>query len=70
MTTYQIGIFAIFGGFAMGVLLHDEHHFVAAWRDTVSRFVLVFFLPIFFTFTGLRTNIGGLDSIALWGWCS
>jgi Kef-type K+ transport system membrane component KefB len=69
MATYQLGIFAIFGGFLMGVLLHDEHSFVAAWRDTVGRFVLVFFLPIFFTYTGLRTNIGGLDSVALWAWC-
>ncbi len=70
MATYQLGIFAIFGGFLMGVLLHDEHAFVQAWRETVGRFVLVFFLPIFFTYTGLRTNIGGLDSLALWGWCA
>jgi Kef-type K+ transport system membrane component KefB len=70
MSTYQIGIFAIFGGFAMGVLLHDEAELVAAWRDKVGTFVLVFFLPIFFTYTGLRTNIGGLDSMSLWGWCA
>jgi len=69
MTTYQLGIFAIFGGFMMGVLLHDEHAFVATWRKRISPFVMVFFLPIFFTYTGLRTNIGGLDSVAAWGWC-
>ena len=28
----------------------------------ISPFVMVFFLPIFFTYTGLRTNIGSLDS--------
>ncbi len=32
----------------------------AAWRRQVGQFVLVFFLPVFFTFTGLRTNILGL----------
>ena len=69
MTTYQLGIFAIFGGFMMGVLLHDEHAFVATWRARISPFVMVFFLPIFFTYTGLRTNIGSLDSLAAWGWC-
>jgi Kef-type K+ transport system membrane component KefB len=69
MTTYQLGIFAIFGGFMMGVLLHDEHAFVSAWRAHISPFVMVFFLPIFFTYTGLRTNIGNLDSAAAWGWC-
>ncbi|MGB4810863.1 MAG: cation:proton antiporter [Methylophilaceae bacterium] len=69
MTTYQIGIFAIFGGFTMGVLLHDERTFVKSWRMHIGPFVMVFFLPIFFTYTGLRTNIGSLDSAAAWGWC-
>jgi Kef-type K+ transport system membrane component KefB len=69
MTTYQIGIFAIFGGFMMGVILYDETDLVAAWRDRLGDFVTVFFLPIFFTYTGLRTSIGGLDTSADWGWC-
>jgi len=67
--TYRIGIFAIFGGFIMGVLVHDQPKFVALWKKTVGDFVLVFFLPIFFTYTGLRTNIIGLDTLALWNWC-
>ncbi|MGO9513861.1 MAG: cation:proton antiporter [Steroidobacteraceae bacterium] len=29
----------------------------------------VFFLPIFFTYTGLRTFIGGLDTMTDWAWC-
>ena len=69
MTTYQIGIFTIFGGFMMGVILFDEHELVAAWRERVGGFVNVFFLPIFFTFTGLRTSIGSLDTMTDWGWC-
>jgi len=70
MTTYQIGIFAIFGGFMMGVILYDETDLVAAWRDRLGDFVTVFFLPIFFTYTGLRTSIGGLDTSADWLWCA
>lgn len=58
--TFQLGIFAIFGGFAAGLLFHRHLSFVDAWRRQVGQFVLVFFLPIFFTFTGLRTNILGL----------
>jgi len=69
MTTYQLGIFAIFGGFMMGVILHDEHALIDAWKERIGHFVLVFFLPIFFTYTGLRTNVGGLDSLEAWGWC-
>jgi Kef-type K+ transport system membrane component KefB len=70
MTTYQIGIFAIFGGFMIGVILYDEPGFVSAWRERIGDFVTVFFLPIFFTYTGLRTSIGSLDTLAAWGWCA
>ncbi len=70
MTTYQLGIFAIFGGFMMGVILHDEHGLREAWNTRVGHFVMVFFLPIFFTYTGLRTDIGSLNSFAAWGWCA
>ena len=70
MLTYKLGIFAIFGGFMLGVLLHDQPRFVQAWRAHIGQFVTVFFLPIFFTYTGLRTSIGSLNTWALWGWCA
>jgi Kef-type K+ transport system membrane component KefB len=70
MCTFQLGIFAIFGGFMMGVLLHTEQAFVKAWNDKIGTFVNVFFLPIFFTYTGLRTDIGSLASGSAWGWCA
>ena len=67
ITTYKLNIFAIFGGFAAGLLFHKHEDFVVAWRQQVGQFVLVFFLPIFFTFTGLRTNLLGLGVEDL-GW--
>ena len=66
--TYRLGIFAIFGGFACGVLFHRHRDFVGAWRAQAGRFVMVLFLPVFFTYTGLRTNVLGLTSVADWGW--
>lgn len=60
--TFRLGIFAIFGGFAAGLLFHRHEAFVGAWRRQVGQFVLVFFLPVFFTYTGLRTNILGLTT--------
>lgn len=68
IATYKIGIFAIFGGFMLGVILFDQYGLIEAWRKRISGFITVFFLPIFFTYTGLRTDINGLDSMALWGW--
>ncbi|HEY3784311.1 MAG TPA: hypothetical protein VGL55_03420 [Steroidobacteraceae bacterium] len=41
--TYQLGIFAIFGGFAAGLLFHRFDAFVNAWHRQVGRFVLGFF---------------------------
>jgi Kef-type K+ transport system membrane component KefB len=68
MCTYKLGIFTIFGGFAAGLLVHHDRDFVEAWRRQVGSFVMVFFLPIFFTFTGLRTNLLGLNTGTDWMW--
>lgn len=62
--TYKLGIFTIFGGFLTGLLFHHDRRFVAAWRAQVGKFVLVFFLPVFFTYTGLRANVLGLILLA------
>lgn len=66
MATYQLGVFAIFGGFLVGTLFHDRPTFIAAWQRQIGQFVLVFFLPVFFTLTGLRTDIGGLSTSTEW----
>ncbi len=66
--TYYLGIFTIFGGFLAGLLFHHNKTFVEAWRAQVGKFVLVFFLPVFFTYTGLRTNVLGLVGASDWQW--
>jgi Kef-type K+ transport system membrane component KefB len=67
IATYKLGVFTIFGGFAVGVLFHRHQAFASAWQRQVGQFVLVFFLPVFFTYTGLRTNLLGLGASDL-GW--
>ncbi len=69
IATRALGIFTIFGGFLVGLIFHRHVAFVEAWRSQVGSFVLTFFLPIFFTYTGLRTNIWGLDTAGDWSWC-
>ena len=70
MVTSKIGIFAIFGAFIAGAVLSPQ----AGLREAVSRrlreFTTAFFLPVFFAYTGLRTNIGSLNEGYLWGICA
>ena len=58
LVTHYLGIFVIFGAFLFGTCLHQEHAIVKAWRDRFSGVVLVAFVPVFFTNTGLNTKIG------------
>jgi Kef-type K+ transport system membrane component KefB len=68
LITSRIGIFAIFGAFLLGASLSGSPRVREAVAAQFSDFVTVFFLPIFFTFTGLRTNIGSLASAEAVGW--
>jgi Kef-type K+ transport system membrane component KefB len=65
--TERIGIFAIFGGFLAGLAFHRHAGFVARWQADVGRVVTILFLPVFFTLTGLKTDIFAL-SAADWPW--
>ena len=68
--TNLIGIFSIFGAFFLGALLHDQHEFRHAIQRRLQDFVNVFFVPIFFTYTGLRTDIGTMTDGSLWWMCA
>ena len=69
LITNLIGIFSIFGAFFFGALLYDLHEFRQAVQERLRDFVTVFFLPIFFTYTGLRTDIGTMSGSGLWVMC-
>lgn len=62
IATSLIGIGAIFGAFAVGAVLSSEPGFREAVQRRLSALVTCFFLPIFFAYTGLRTNIGTLET--------
>jgi Kef-type K+ transport system membrane component KefB len=70
LVTNLIGIFPIFGAFMLGATLASETEFRQAILAKFNDFVTVFFLPIFFTYTGLRTDIGAMSGgLLLWGFC-
>jgi Kef-type K+ transport system membrane component KefB/nucleotide-binding universal stress UspA family protein len=67
--TQWIGIQAIFGAFLLGMAMPAESRFVRHIADKMEDFILLFLLPIFFAYTGLRTQIGLLDNSHLWLIC-
>jgi Kef-type K+ transport system membrane component KefB len=67
--TNLIGIFAVFGPLVLGAVLSGEEAFRIAVNRRLRDFVTAFFLPLFFAYTGLRTDVGNLDAWDLWLWC-
>jgi len=62
-----IGIHLLFGAFLAGVIMPAESNIKRVLTDKLEDVSLVILLPIFFAFTGLRTQIGLLNEGALWG---
>ncbi|MET1163409.1 MAG: cation:proton antiporter, partial [Pseudoxanthomonas sp.] len=52
-----IGIHAVFGGFILGACM-PKGALTDKLRATLQPFVVVFLLPMFFTFSGLKTQLG------------
>lgn len=56
--TEVIGIHALFGAFMTGAIMPDIAKFRALFIDKVEDVSVILLLPLFFVFTGLRTQIG------------
>lgn len=67
--TELIGIHALFGAFMAGVVMPSNIGFRKVMMEKVEDVALVFFLPLFFAYTGLHTEIGLIDTPQLWGIC-
>ncbi|MHC5354341.1 cation:proton antiporter [Myroides sp. LJL115] len=64
--TEIIGIHALFGAFMAGAIMPDNQRFRHIFVEKVEDVALVLFLPLFFVYTGLRTEIGLLNSMEMW----
>ena len=64
--TELIGIHALFGAFMAGAIMPDSSRFRAMFIEKVEDVAVVLFMPLFFVFTGLRTEIGLLNDPSLW----
>lgn len=64
--TDTIGIYAIFGGFILGVAM-PRGLFAKRLVHMLEPLVTNFLLPLFFVYSGLNTSVGLLNSWLLWG---
>lgn len=66
--TEWIGIHALFGAFLIGAAMPRQGDLPAVLAEKMEDFVTVGLLPLFFAYSGLRTQIGLLDDPADWSW--
>ncbi|MBV8386967.1 MAG: cation:proton antiporter [Acidimicrobiia bacterium] len=70
IATDRIGIHAIFGAFLFGAVMPQRSEFIRELVGKLEDFVAVFLLPLFFAYTGLRTNFGLIGGDPkLWMFC-
>ena len=70
LITEWIGIHLIFGAFLLGAAMPKNAGLTRELAEKTEDFVLIFLLPIFFAYSGLRTEIGLLNSPELWLLCA
>lgn len=63
-----IGVHAIFGAFMAGMICPKENGFNIKVVEKIEDLIGALFLPLYFTLSGLNTNIGLLDSGIVWAY--
>ena len=69
MATEAIGIHAIFGAFLFGAVIPHDSPVADELVRKLEGFVTAFLLPAYFAFTGMRTEIGLVDTPTQWLIC-
>ncbi len=70
LLTEIMGIHALFGAFLAGVVMPPKKAFRDSLIVQLENFSGVFLLPLFFAFSGLRTQLGLLNDISSWLACA
>jgi Kef-type K+ transport system membrane component KefB len=69
LVTEWIGIHALFGAFLLGAIIPHDSLVSIQMREKLEDTVVILLLPVFFAFTGLRTQIGLLHELEHWMVC-
>ncbi|KAG6853435.1 hypothetical protein C0991_004435 [Blastosporella zonata] len=63
-----IGVHAIFGGFIAGLIIPHENGYAISLVEKLEDLVSIVFLPIYFALSGLKTNLGLMNTGKTWGY--
>ncbi|ORY61338.1 K+/H+ antiporter 1 [Pseudomassariella vexata] len=63
-----IGVHAIFGGFLVGLICPHDGGFAIKLTEKIEDLVTVLFLPLYFTLSGLNTDLSLLNDGTTWGY--
>ncbi|KAF8214149.1 potassium:hydrogen antiporter [Mycena galopus ATCC 62051] len=63
-----IGVHPIFGGFLAGLVIPHDNGFAISLVEKLEDLVSILFLPIYFALSGLKTNLGLLDTGMTWAY--
>jgi Kef-type K+ transport system membrane component KefB len=69
MATEYIGIHGFFGAFLLGAIIPHGSRVAAEVSRRLDDFVAVLFLPVFFAYTGMRTEIALVNGLQDWLLC-
>lgn len=58
--TDYLGLYSVFGGFMLGLAMPRIPHLISGISNRLKDITLVLFLPVFFAFSGLNTDLGVL----------
>lgn len=63
-----IGVHPIFGGFMVGLIVPRENSFGIKVTEKLEDLIGALFLPLYFTLSGLKTDLGLLNSGIAWAY--
>ncbi|PPQ75257.1 hypothetical protein CVT26_014791 [Gymnopilus dilepis] len=63
-----IGVHPIFGGFLAGLVVPHDNGFAISIVEKLEDLISITFLPLYFTLSGLKTNLALLNTGIIWGY--
>jgi Kef-type K+ transport system membrane component KefB len=66
--TGAVGVHPIFGAFLAGLIMPHEGGFAIKVTEKIEDLMMTLFLPLYFTLSGLNTNLGLLNDGITWAY--